>query len=494
MFEAVELNQSLSKAEFKAEEPTIRAALLDLQRKLKKHNVATLIIVAGVEGAGKGDVVNRLNKWFDSRGVETHAFWDMTDEERERPNEWKFWRHLPSRGSLAIMFGGWYWDPLYSRMRGEIDDAELDEVARRINELEHMLQTDEMLIIKLWFHLSKNTHKKRMKKRSELQSQIHALNKEQNSGQYYKEFLEAAERTIRLTDTGECPWQLIEADDKWFRDMSVARVLQSDLGRRLSDQRVSTRRAVIHEPVIPVDDNPVTILDKIDLSTHLSAEDYKDNLYYYQTRLRELSWNAYDAHSSTVIVFEGWDAAGKGGAIRRLTSAIDARLYRVISIAAPSDEELAHHYLWRFWRQVPRSGYIRIYDRSWYGRVLVERVEGLAKPDEWMRSYQEINDFEEQLSDHGMVLIKFWLHIDRDEQLKRFHEREVTDWKKHKISDEDWRNREKWNDYKTAVNTMVAHTSTGKNPWTLIPANDKYHARIEILKTVCENLERVLKR
>ena len=169
---------------------------------------------------------------------------------------------------------------------------------------------------------------------------------------------------------------------------------------------------------------------------------------------------AFEKKRSSVVVFEGWDAAGKGGNIRRITAAIDPRTYRVISIAAPTDEEKAHHYLWRFWRHVPRAGYVTIYDRSWYGRVLVERVEGFARPDEWSRAYLEINDFEQQLVDHGIVLAKFWLHIDAKEQLRRFRERESVAWKQHKIAAEDWRNREKWDAYEEAVNDMVARTST----------------------------------
>jgi polyphosphate kinase 2 (PPK2 family) len=235
-----------------------------------------------------------------------------------------------------------------------------------------------------------------------------------------------------------------------------------------------------------------TILDHVDLSRTITAKSYDRLLKKHQRRLYELTWHAKKKQRSTIAVFEGWDAAGKGGAIRRLTAAMDARLYKVISVASPSDEEIAHHYLWRFWRHLPRAGYVTIYDRSWYGRVLVERVEGLATEEEWQRSYQEINDFEEQLHEHGIILSKFWLHIDKDEQLRRFREREKTPWKEYKITDEDWRNREKWDDYRDAVNDMVAHTSTEYAPWILMPANDKRLARVEVVKTVCRRLEAVL--
>ena len=234
------------------------------------------------------------------------------------------------------------------------------------------------------------------------------------------------------------------------------------------------------------------MLDTVDLSLKLTKSEYQAQLAEQQSRLHRLSWEMYHQKRNALLLFEGWDAAGKGSAIRRVTSAMDARLYRVIPIAAPTDEEKGHHYLWRFWRHIPRAGYTTIYDRSWYGRVLVERVEGFANADEWLRSYQEINEFEEHLTDHGMTLFKFWIHISQEEQLRRFKEREEDPRKQHKITTEDWRNREKWDDYKTAVNEMVAHTSTGRTPWTLVSGNDKLHARIQILKTIADGMERTL--
>jgi polyphosphate kinase 2 (PPK2 family) len=236
----------------------------------------------------------------------------------------------------------------------------------------------------------------------------------------------------------------------------------------------------------------ITLLDHVALEKSLSADRYEKELESWQARLCRLAWKAQKKGRSTVMVFEGWDAAGKGSAIRRVTAALDARLYRVVPVMAPSDEEKAHHYLWRFWRQLPREGRITIFDRSWYGRVLVERVEGFATGGEWMRSYREINDFEQQLAEHGTVVLKFWLHIDRDEQLKRFRKREKVAYKRHKITDEDWRNRERWEAYKEAVNDMVSRTSTGRAPWTIIPGNDKKFARVEVLKTVCGRLKEAL--
>jgi polyphosphate kinase 2 (PPK2 family) len=236
----------------------------------------------------------------------------------------------------------------------------------------------------------------------------------------------------------------------------------------------------------------VTILDRVDLSARIEPDGYAKRLDAHQRELNRLAWLAWKSRRHTVAVFEGWDAAGKGGAIRRVCAAIDARTYRVISVGAPSDEERGHHYLWRFWRHLPRAGQATIYDRSWYGRVLVERVEGFASRDEWSRAYQEINDFEEQLTAHGVILLKFWVHISPEEQLRRFKEREVTPWKQHKITDEDWRNREKWPDYEAAVNEMVARTSTAAAPWTIVSGEDKRHGRVQVLHTFCERLRGAL--
>jgi polyphosphate kinase 2 (PPK2 family) len=236
-----------------------------------------------------------------------------------------------------------------------------------------------------------------------------------------------------------------------------------------------------------------TILETLDLSKSLGKKKYDGEMAELQGRLNLLSRKATPRQVSSVLVFEGWDAAGKGGAVRRITRALDARFYRIIPIAAPTDEEKAHHYLWRFWRHLPRAGRVTIFDRSWYGRVLVERVEGLAGEDEWMRAYAEINDFEEQLAEHGIVVLKFWLHISRDEQLKRFKEREKTSYKQYKITPEDYRNRERWEAYEAAVNDMVERTSTEYAPWHLIEANDKYHARAKIVRIFCKALEKRLK-
>jgi polyphosphate:AMP phosphotransferase len=491
MFEAAEVGSKISKAEFDAEEPQLHTELLAAQRALRETNIPVIIIVSGIEGAGKGAVVNRLNKWLDARGIDTHAFWDESDEERERPSFWRFWRCIPPRGTIGIMFGSWYTQPIISHVFGREDTGEFDRHLKRIEEFERMLTKDGALIIKFWFHMSKKAQKKQLEMEAGDKDKRHSPLLKKFS-KHYDAFASASEHAIRVTDQGACPWYLVEAVDSRYRDLTVGRVLLQALKKRLDDHNyaASATRDEVRIPSSPTAE--ITILDHIDLEQTASDKQYKRQLAKYQHKYYQLTWAAKQKKRSSIIVLEGWDAAGKGGAIRRLTGAMDARLYKVISVAAPTDEEKAHHYLWRFWRHLPRAGYVTIYDRSWYGRVLVERVEKFAREDEWRRAYQEINDFEEQLLVHGIILTKFWIHLSKEEQLRRFKEREKTPWKLHKITEEDWRNREKWDDYKAAVNDMVSHTSTEYAPWKLVPGNDKKVARLEILKTCCRNIEATL--
>ena len=469
MFEAAELGRKLAKTEYDSALPELRARLLAAQRALRGSKRSVIIVVSGVEGAGKSQVVNRLNEWLDARGIMTHAFWRDSDEERERPRYWRFWRALPSRGTIGIMFGSWYTQPIIDRVYKKNRRADLDRELQRINFFERMLAEDGAVIVKLWLHLPKD--KQKPKKNSEFAKFAKA----------YDRFAAVSDHAIRMTDTAEAPWRIVEASDKRYRDMAVGRIVLEAL------ENLPT------PPASPVVMTPApeteTVLDRVDLSKKIDDRKYERELEKLQKRVAELAWKGWNERRSAVILFEGWDAAGKGGAIRRLIAPIDARLYRVISIAAPTDEERAHHYLWRFWRQLPRDGAISVYDRSWYGRVLVERVEGFARKDEWSRAYREINDFEEQLVLHGIRLVKFWLHIDADEQLRRFEERQKIAFKQHKITDEDWRNREKWQPYESAVHDMITRTSSAIAPWTIVAANDKRLARLQVLDTVAKALK-----
>jgi polyphosphate:AMP phosphotransferase len=494
MFEATKVGRTVSKQAFKEQRDELRTQLLEAQRELRETNIPVVVIVSGVEAAGKGEVVNRLNEWLDTRGLQTFAFWELSDEELERPRYWRFWRTLPARGDIAILFGGWYLAPIEQRFRGLCDDADLDAELNRIVDFERMLTHDGVLVVKFWFHLSEQDQKRRLKELSrDDRSRWKMLPEKSKFSEQYQLFEHVAERVIRQSDRGIAPWYLIEAEDTRYRDLTVGKTLLQAMRSRIN-QPVPMEPPPTADPLELPDSSSaqITLLDQLDLTKKLDRDEYKAELKRYQQEINELSWKAYKQKRSTVLVFEGVDAGGKGGAIRRITSAVDARLYRTMSVAAPTDEEKAHHYLWRFWRLIPRAGHIIIYDRSWYGRVLVERVEGFAKESEWRRAYSEINEFEEQLVESGSILLKFWLQVSAEEQLRRFKDREATPYKQYKITDEDWRNREKWPQYKAAVNEMVARTSTEHAPWTLVEGDDKPYARVKVLSTVCDRLRETL--
>ena len=496
MFESVELGHQLTKEQYNAELPKLRSQLLQAHFDLRGRDFPVIVIISGADGAGKGAVVHRLNEWLDPRGVETHAFWDASDEERERPRYWRFWRAMPGRGRIGIFFRSWYSDPLVQRVYGKIKSKEFDAELDHIAAFEQMLVDDGAVLVKLWLHLSKAEQKKALKK-LDREGRITPL--DWTHFKLYDRFIQASEHAIRRTDSGSAPWSLVEATDRRYREFTVGSILLKALQKRLQATPAKTAiRGIAKAPATKAPAGKTarraseSVLDRVNLSKALTDAEYADQLESYQSRLAKLAWVAHRKQRSMVMVFEGWDAAGKGSAIRRVTQAMDPRLYSIVGIAAPTDEERAQHYLWRFWRRLPRAGFATLFDRSWYGRVLVERVEGFAPEAAWSRAYHEINEFEEQLAEHGILVCKFWIHISPDEQLRRFKERETVPYKQYKITAEDWRNREKWNDYLAAVNDMVTRCSTEFAPWTLVAGNDKNFARIQILRTIVDRLEDAL--
>ncbi len=498
MFATAKIGRKVSKEAYKAEVEGLRTELLEAQIALRERNIPVYLIIAGMEGAGKGEVVNALNAWLDARGMNVYAFWEASDEERHRPRAWRFWRAMPRRGEIGVFFGAWYLWPMEQRFAGHWDDAKLDQCMRSVRELERMLIHDDAVIVKCWYHFSEQVQRRRLKAlaRSD-RSRWKMLPKKSKFSEQYQRFEEIADRVVRGTDIGRAPWHIIEATDHRYRDLTTGRILLREMQQALAaephtDRRVDDSPSNGQELLPAAPEARITLLDRIDLTQTIEREDYRQRLKRLQAELNDLAWRAYAKKVSTVLVFEGVDAAGKGGAIRRVTEAVDARLRQVIPIAAPTDEERAHHYLWRFWRHVPRAGRMAVFDRSWYGRVLVERVEGFTSHANWARAYLEINDFEEQLTQSGIVLQKFWLQISKEEQLARFQAREKTPYKRYKITDEDWRNREKWDAYREAVNEMLARTSARHAPWNLIAGNDKRFARIQVLETVTAALREAL--
>lgn len=489
MFESAELGHSVSKSEYKDAVPQLREQLLDIQFELgDKKPFPVVIIVSGVDGAGKGETVNTLNFWMDPRNIHAHAMSDPTDEELERPAMWRFWRNLPPRGTIGVFFGSWYSFPMRQHIDGGKSRDYLDSYLDDFLRFERMLADEGALILKFWLHLSKDALKSRLTElEGDKSTKWRVTKKDWDRYERYDDMRPVAEHVLRRTSTGHAPWIVVESSDPKYRNLTVGRTLLKAVKARLEEEQ---KPLPISVPVAALDHaDDINILDALDYTKELSKKDYKQKLEYYQGRLNKLSRSKKFRDHSVVLVFEGNDAAGKGGAIRRVIGAMDSRFYNIIPVAAPTDEEKVQPYLWRFWRHLPRLGRAAVFDRSWYGRVLVERVEGFCSEADWLRAYGEINDFEEEMSRHGIIVCKFWLSITADEQLKRFKEREATGYKRFKLTDEDWRNRDKWDDYAHAVCDMVERTSTEIAPWTLVEANSKYYARIKVLKTLCKRLE-----
>ena len=489
MFESAELGHKIDKATYDKEVPKLREALLDAQfdfAAAKKFEV--VILVGGVDGAGRSETVNLLNEWMDPRHIEVHGMGEPSDEERERPPMWRFWRVLPPEGRIGVFMGSWYSWPIVDYVYGNIDKEAYHDKIDRIVRFEKMLVDEGALLIKFWFHLSKEAQRKRLKSlEKDPRTRWRVTKRDWTHFELYDKFHEADEQALRMTSTAEAPWYIIEGADARYRELTVGKILLEAMRRRL-DEKAGLAQASPVPPLLPSIDK-LHVLKSLDLTQALSKKDYERALEEQQGRLVRLARDPLFKEMSVVVVFEGNDAAGKGGSIRRITGALDARQYQVVPIAAPTDEERARPYLWRFWRHLSRRGRITLFDRSWYGRVLVERVEGFCAEVDWMRAYGEINDFEDQLSRHETVVVKFWLATSKEEQMRRFKEREQTGFKRYKITDEDWRNREKWDEYEHAVCDMVERTSTDYAPWTLVESNDKNFARIKVLTTLCDRIE-----
>jgi polyphosphate:AMP phosphotransferase len=488
MFESAELGHRIPKEVWEQEVPALREALLDAQFDLAAaKGFPVILLVAGVDGAGKSETVNTLNEWMDPSHIQTIGLDDPSDEERERPHMWRYWRMLPPKGKIGIFDGSWYTWPILERASGRTKTSDLDQDMARVARFEQMLINEGALVLKFWMHLSKDAQRKRLKGlEKDPKTRWQVTDQDWKHLEMYDTFRQVSERALRSTSTAAAPWIVVEATDPRYQRLTVGKVLLERLRARL-DQPAPAPVVMPLAPRVAIDQ--VNVLRALDLTQRLDKKDYDEALIELQGRLNLLTRHRNFRKHSVVLAFEGVDAAGKGGSIRRITHALDARLYRIHPVAAPTEEERAQPYLWRFWRNLPRRGKVAIFDRTWYGRVLVERVEGFCSEADWQRAYSEINDFEDQIMRSHCLLVKFWLSISQEEQLRRFQARQDTPFKRFKITDEDWRNREKWPAYEAAICDMLDRTSTEIAPWTLIESEDKRFGRIKMLKTLCNRLE-----
>ncbi len=499
MFDSVNLPHRLSDKAFEKAARPLREKLLDAQFDLaQRKNKTLLVLLNGSDGAGKGEILNHIYEWLDDHYLETLSYGAPSQEEASRPPEWRYWRDMPAKGRIGLMLGSWHHRILRARALGELGRNEFAAALAEINRLEEMLTLEGVVLVKIWLHMDDKEARRRLKKvREQGGAQRHATVIEWDAIKTAKaraRFRRAALELVEETSTGPAPWALVAAADKNYRNVAVAEVLLQALERAHAESSqakavIGAKRPVTESAIAP---DKVNLISALDMKRRLNAHVYARELRQLQTRLSELTTGEDFKRRGLVLVFEGNDAAGKGGAIRRVRAALDPRRFRVHGAAAPTEEERARPYLWRFWRNMPRLGDTAIFDRSWYGRVLVERVEGFCSQDDWMRAYAEIDDFERQLHRAGLLVIKCWLAISKEEQIARFDARQALAIKRYKITPEDWRNRDKWIEYEEAACEMIDRTGSHHAPWTLIEANDKKFARVKVLTTIVERLEAAL--
>lgn len=502
MLEKIDLSRKAEKEVYRQAKETYGPRLGLAQRRLKEAGIPVLILFDGMDAAGKGTQINRLIQFLDPRGFDVYASSRVTEDEAMRPFLWRFWTLTPENGRIAVFDRSWYRKVREDRFEGRTAKKELSEAFRDICSFEKQLTDSKAVIIKLFLYISREEQKKRFKKLEESGETAWRVTKEDwKRNEDYDRYLKINEEMLERTDTEYAPWTIIEATDKSYGAMkilkTVTETLEDALAKTAEEERLKEEKKKAAETLLKAGENPAEnsryqngVLSGIDLSKTMPRETYKKEIDRLQKKLELLHSELYRLRIPVVLGFEGWDAGGKGGAIRRLTSHLDPRGYQVCPTAAPNDIEKKHHYLWRFWNHMPKAGHIAIFDRTWYGRVMVERIEGFCREEEWRRAYQEINEMESHLVNAGAVVLKFWLQIDKDEQKRRFEERMRIPEKQWKITDEDWRNREKWDQYELAVNEMLVRTSTTYAPWIVVEGNCKYYARVKVLRTVVEALEK----
>ena len=494
MLEKIDLSKKVDKKTYRRVMDEAEEKLGLLQRECKDAGIPVILVFEGMGAAGKGVQINRLIQALDPRGFDVYACDRPTEDEQMRPFLWRYWTKTPAKGRIAVFDRSWYRSVQVDRFDGLTPEDKLGDAYQDILSFEKQLCDDGTVIMKFFLYIDKDEQKKRFKKlEGSKETSWRVTDEDWNRNKDFGRYLKMNEEMLEKTDTDYAPWVIIEAVDKDYAALKIASTVMDRLEYELEHSRPEEERTAQGQEAKIRERFKNGVLSGIDLSKSLTEEEYKTRLKKLQKRLAELHSELYRLRIPVVIGFEGWDAGGKGGAIKRLTSNLDPRGYRVNPTAAPNDIEKVHHYLWRFWNNVPKAGHIAIFDRTWYGRVMVERIEGFCSEAQWRRAYQEINEMESHMANAGAVVLKFWLHIDKDEQERRFRERQANPAKQWKITDEDWRNREKWDQYEEAVNEMLIRTSTTYAPWIVVEGNDKRYARVKVLQTVVDALEKKIK-
>jgi len=477
------------KRDYKKENKELKEEIGNLQRRVKDAGFPVLILFDGWESSGKGFMVNELITEMDPRIFKIKVYEEATEDEKRKPFLWRFWQGIPSKGSIHIYIHSYYKNIMSGNRLGK--PIAYDDV-KDIELFEKQLVNDGTLIIKFFLEVSKKNQEDRVKKlASSKYTDFRVTENDWDQIKRRKEYKAMFSEILSITDYEQSHWNIISTDKKQKAINEMLTTVKKMIEKRL-ENGIGEKEATpeTHTEYIMRESN---VLGSVDLSKKLETEEYQDRLGKLQLEAKEVAYALYTKRIPSIIVFEGWDAAGKGGNITRLARYINPLGYNVLPVSAPNDYESQHHYLWRFIRHYPKAGHFAIYDRSWYGRVMVERVEGFCSESEWQRAYQEINEMEQDYVDSsGGGIVKFWLEISKEEKLKRFHQREHDPLKQYKITEEDWRNREKWDLYDVAVDEMLARTSTSIAPWTVVESNDKWFARVKALKTIISTAQNLL--
>ena len=478
--EGEEIKQRLKAAEEK---------LSQQQMKLKEKKLPVLVLIEGWGAAGKGSAIGQIIKNIDPRFFKVFSMPSTpTEEERRRPFLYRFFEKIPEAGKFTFLDSGWMDQIMKERLDGTLDDKAYAQRVDSVKRFERGLTDNGYLVLKFFFHISKKEQKRRIDELLEDKDTAWRVSPgDLHQNRHYEECLDAFDRYLDDTNTPSAPWYIIDSKSKKFAELQVMETLCMGIETALHNESLAVPLLQNAFPLVKMPKLKDVPLDKT-----IGEEEYKKELKELQAKLGQLHNRLYRKRVPVIIGYEGWDAAGKGGNIKRLTGALDPRGFEVHPIASPEPHEKARHYLWRFWTRLPKDGHIAIFDRTWYGRVMVERLEGFCSENDWQRAYYEMNEFEQELANWGAVILKFWVQIDKDTQLARFTDRQNTPSKQWKITDEDWRNREKWDLYEQAVDEMLQKTSTTYAPWHILESVDKKYARIKALKIVIEALEKAL--
>lgn len=467
-----------------------REKLYELQMKIKEHKLPVLVLFEGWGAAGKGSTIGKVIKNIDPRFFKVATMSAPTEEEKRRPFLYRYMKQIPEAGKFTLLDSGWMEETVKDCLEEKLDDENYAERINSIKRFERQLTDNGYLVLKFFMHIDHEEQTKRIQKllgEKDTQWRVGGFDKWQN--EHYKKCRKVFDRYLSDTNLSAAPWYIIDASEKKWAELQVLEIMIGGIETAMQN---SAHSVPILQNVFPLVKMPklneIQLVDKV-----INDADYKTELKRLQSKLRDLHNRVYRKRVPVIIAYEGWDAAGKGGNIKRITEALDPRGFEVFPIASPEPHEKARHYLWRFWTRLPKDGHVAIFDRTWYGRVMVERLEGFCSENDWRRAYNEMNEFEKELSDWGAVIIKFWVQIDKDTQLQRFTDRQNNPEKQWKITDEDWRNREKWDDYEKAVNEMLQKTSTAYAPWYILESVDKKYARIKALEIVIKEIEKALK-